>query len=432
MASKEIHESFMELLLESEKFDRPANCQLLLNGLPEGTIIFIMGTDGWQHAKTSRLAAIVDLTKEAFTADGRWHLEIVMNNAAKYQFFSGTAKQLRLEELIASGRRSSIVVNSGIDALGKLIVPSSAKHEELRSYARKYRDDFNATRDRLDELSRHKNLHALLHRLQFEVYTALAIEVRRPKTDAVHWEVLGDHAKSLGQIVPELLESSIFGKDQITWLPDARCDLQGAIKDRDFLSLEKARNGLGRVVTTWPSRLMVKLKQAAERLRLNRVVKDLSEIRDRAAAADLSKEKVALLASGVEALSNQEQHLKLLIENHDLLQTIDTHVRVFSRDPATVADALMDYWPWLNGMMMSLFSGTPNVRAESLGRSCKKMTDAVESDDRCRVADTFSDFRGVFGRYFLWVDEALKESCADVQKIGEPLTKIVDMLDGDA
>ncbi|MFI5458603.1 MAG: hypothetical protein ACHRXM_24485 [Isosphaerales bacterium] len=289
--------------------------------------------------------------------------------------------------------------------------------------------DFLETRDKLDELNHYKKLHALLHKLHFEVYNLLVIEVIGPSRERVDWAVLGNHAISLVQIVPELSDSSIFGLDRIGWLPDARNELLRAIMEKDFDRLEKARSGLERVVTSWPSRLVTKLKDAAEQLRLDRLLTDLSELHDRAAGADLSKEKVALVGNDVRTLSNQLQHLKLLIENHDLLQKIDTMVRVISRnhsarDPGDLTDA----WPWLNESMIGLRFDEKDKRAESFRQSWEKVTDAIESGDRSRVPGTFWDFRGALDRYFLYVDEALKESCGEVQKIGKPLTEIAEML----
>jgi len=423
-----LYDAVYDCLFELAPLDETENFKRLLSGLPKGIVRIVADQDFWNGSKSSKINDILDCTGETCTKDGRSCLGIVLNNAMRW--VKGSEQEPILNELIESVRRSrDLKVLIGVSALRELLEQSQAQQTDLSFFVQNYRDDFLNTIGKLDELNHYKRLHALLHKLQFEVYTVLVIEVSRPSRDRLDWEVLGNHAKSLGEIVPELLESSIFGKDQIAWLPNAQADLLGAIKEQDFGRLEDARNGLGRVVTTWPSLLMAKLKQAAQQLRLDRLVTDLSVIRDRADGANLSDKKVALLGSGVQALSIQEQHLKLLIKKHDLLQKIETHVRVISRNPATVPDELKDSWQWMNESVIGLCSDANDNRAESLRQYRQKMTDAIESENRSRVADTFSDFRGVLVRYFLWVDETLKESCGEVQKIGKPLAEIVEMLD---
>lgn len=126
-------------------------------------------------------------------------------------------------------------IGTGLFALGELMQRSS----DVRNDVIAFQTDFRAAREQIDLLGDYKDLHDLLHRLQFHCYNGIVQSALRFPSDDIAVDSLTDYALTLDGIVAELrqvLVRSTLPKQETTWIDDivgATTDLNGALEALD-------------------------------------------------------------------------------------------------------------------------------------------------------------------------------------------------------
>ncbi|MBD2451489.1 hypothetical protein H6G76_31115 [Nostoc sp. FACHB-152] len=172
-------------------------------------------------------------------------------------------------------------VRSGLYALTELMaVP------QVRAAVFAFRTDFQAVCEQIDVLVNYKDLHDLLHTLEFQCYGGIVQEAKRFPDDETALDILMDHQLTLQQIVTDIQEIALRGtlaKNELLWLKDlvqATEELHGGIEKLDTRQIKRAVWLINRVLAIQPSRINTSLNIAARVLRLPALVKALTCVRE--------------------------------------------------------------------------------------------------------------------------------------------------------
>ena len=97
-------------------------------------------------------------------------------------------------------------IDRGLGALGGLL-----ENAEVRSVVAVFRADFVAASGQIDVLSDYKDLHDLLHDLQFQCYNYIASQTARFPQDDLAADTLADHGLTFRGLVERLQEALAAG-----------------------------------------------------------------------------------------------------------------------------------------------------------------------------------------------------------------------------
>jgi hypothetical protein len=322
-------------------------------------------------------------------------------------------------------------VGEGLAALHDLMERSP----DVRNAVIAFQTDFTAARDQVDALSDYKDLHDLLHRLQFQCYSGVTQAATRFPGDEIALDNLTDYLLTLEGIVAELrqvAERPTAPKQEMEWLEEvaaARAELSEAIEKLDDKQLKRVIWRLNRLLAVQPSRINTLLNQAARAMRLPALTQTLSEISNNLAALDLDAEKVGQFKTGVEALSNIGRALTALVEDHDNWQDIDVELR---RLEVAIDQDLVELemsWPDLKTKAAPLYDGLTDEWAVAIKKEGEGLNEALAANNPVKIKRAFRSYRRRAGDRFYRVDVDLKTLCGELRKIGAPLASVLGMIE---
>jgi len=319
---------------------------------------------------------------------------------------------------------------AGLNALNDLVQLSP----ELRAAVGTFSADFRAATNQVDVLGDYKDLHDLLHQLQFQVYGPMLREAPR-FPDELTLEVLDDYQRTMRDQVAQLISVSSrnrVAETDLTFIPEisqAQIDLKSALDDINPDSLKKTIWRIKRVLTKHPAIIDTRLNSAARSLRLSSIVAALFAIQGDLDKLKLDPDKVSQFQLGRNMIESMCQRLDRLVIDHEQWQNLDMELR---RIEALIEQDLMELemsWDDLKNQANPLFQSCTDQWAASLQEYANQLDQYLAANNPLKIRQAFRNFRHEAGSRFFQVDIDLKNLCGELRQIGEPLAIIVRSLE---
>jgi CHASE3 domain sensor protein len=323
------------------------------------------------------------------------------------------------------------VFGAGMKALGELMKNSEA----VRGAVVAFRVDFEAATSQVDVLADYKDLHDLLHQLQFQCYNGIVQAASRFPDDEQSVDNLLDYQLTLEGILTQLravVARAPETQPESAWIEDiaeAQADLKAALDGSDTARLKKVTWRLNRLFSTQPTRITTRLNAAARALRLPSLLEALGHARDYLLNIVAEKDKLDQFQTGVDALAQLSEQLQALVTDHERWQTIDVELR---RIEALIERDLIELqmsWPDVKAQAASLYGGRAEDWATALVTDVVALDEALAADNPVKVKRAFRSYRRRASDRFYRVDFELKALAGGLRQIGEPLTAILKMIE---
>jgi hypothetical protein len=319
----------------------------------------------------------------------------------------------------------------GLSALTDLVQRSP----EVRQAVIGFRTDFQAASEQIDLLSDYKDLHDILHRLQFQCFNGIQQIAPRFPDDEMAADTLSDSLVTLDGIISEVQEFSkraSAAKQEVTWfqeLTDSRAELQTAVDASDPKPLKKLIWRLNRLLSTQPSKINGRLNTAARALRLSALNKALVDILGNVQSLDFDAAKKESFQRGVDGLTALSFSLTALIDSHDAWQNVDVELRrVETLIEHDLAELEMS-WPDLKARAEALYGAVTDEWAAALKKEAGGLDAALGEQNPAKIKRSFRNYRRRAGDRFFRVDIDLKTLCGELRQVGAPLASVLKMIE---
>jgi hypothetical protein len=314
------------------------------------------------------------------------------------------------------------------------ILTSVVRRPDMRKRVIALRTDFEAASEQIDLLTNYKDLHDLLHNLQFLCYNGIVQEARRFPKDETALGILMDHELTFQDFVDRLQEVArrpAMPAGELSWIEElslARAYLQSAIEALDDEPLKRAIWLVKRVLDRHPTRINERLNAAARALRLVTIEQAMASIRGELKRLQLSPNQVQQFEVGVRALGDLSRHLVELVDDHDRWQAIDLELRRIEAVMGHDLDELELSWPDLKAKVEPLCRDSQAPWVEALTRDGASLDNALAARNPIKIRQSFQRYRRHVGNRFFQVDTDLKALCQQLRLLGEPLSDTFRML----
>ena len=294
--------------------------------------------------------------------------------------------------------------------------------------------DFEAAGSQIEFLTNYKDLHDLLHNLQFLCFSGLVQEAARFPHDPLALEILLDHELTLAGLIDDMRE--IAGRpgmppSELDWIQDlatAHSQLQQTIAALDAESLRQAIWLIKRVLDLQPTRINERLNSTAHALRLATIKQAMLSIRKDLRRLKLPPKQVRSFESGVSALDDLGEHLAQLVEDHDRWQAVDLELRRIEATMMHDLGEIRSSWPELK-VRVDILCQQPNaVWIERIRRDGLDLDAALIDANPAQIRRSFLRYRRRIGNRFFQVDADLKSLCHELRHVGQPLTSTFTIL----
>ncbi|MBW4472567.1 MAG: hypothetical protein KME45_19675 [Stenomitos rutilans HA7619-LM2] len=347
-----------------------------------------------------------------------------------YQADPETIKRIVREELRLPQREYSDPVSLGLHALTELM-----QHSEARSAVITFRVDFQAACDQINIIANYKELHDLLHTLEFQCYSGIVQEAKRFPDDETTLDILTDHEFTLQRIlreVQEVAQRETIATNEVLWLKDlerAQVELHVAIDELDTRRLQRTIWLLNRVLAIQPSRINTNLNSAARTLRLPALVNAMSSIWESLAKSNLNQEKIKQFQVGVEVLAELNERLAALVIGHDYWQELDLELRRIEANLEKDLIELEMSWADLKERTNILFNPAGDQWTIYFQQDSHNLDMALDVQNPIKVKRYFRMYRRRASDRFYQVDATLLRLCGELREVGEPLTSVLRMIE---
>lgn len=317
-------------------------------------------------------------------------------------------------------------VGDGLRALNDLAKRSNAVREAIVTF----RTEFAEASRQIDVLADYKDLHDLLHQLEFECYEMLAAAAPEFPDDvdpslSKYQVKLEDIADQLGQVAGRgtAAKQDTVWIARLTTLPD---ELDKALNDSDKKVFDNVLRRLKQTLDIQPSQINTRLNSAARALRLPSLAQTLSQVRDHLGSqSDLDADKLNQFQSGVNALVNLGLALEKLVDDQDGWQAAEALFNRIEDLLAVDTSELEMSWPDLKAMTAPLCAGRTDKPALGFLKEAAALDEALALANPERMQDSFRKCRARAGQLFYRIDLDLKRLCGELRKVGEPLAAVL-------
>ncbi|GAB4369678.1 MAG: hypothetical protein Kow00121_09780 [Elainellaceae cyanobacterium] len=343
-----------------------------------------------------------------------------------------TIKQIVREELRLPQKEYGDSVGLGLSALAELM-----HHSEVRSDVITFRVDFQAACEWINIIANYKELHDLLHTLEFQCYSGIIQESKRllDAEDETALDILMDHELTLQRILRDAKEvggREIIAANELLWLKDlehAQEELHAAIEELDARRLQRAIWLLNRILAIQPSRINTNLNAAAKALRLPALVNAMNAIWERLVGSDLNQEKIQQFQTGVAVLAELNQRFEALVYGHDYWQEFDLELRRIEANLDKDLFELEMSWPDLRERTENLLDPTADQWTIAFQQDSRNLDAAINAQNPAKIKRYFRMYRRRASERFYQVDVTLKRLCEELREVGEPLASVLRMIE---
>jgi TIR domain len=289
----------------------------------------------------------------------------------------------------------------------------------------------------IDVLAHYKDLHDLLHTLQFQCYKSILSIVRaarRSPDDPAVWDDAYLYDLTLQNTITrlnQLIGAKTFGPTAVPWIQTFVKDLTAlsqALQKCDVEEIEKALRPINKVLNIQPSRINDRLDEAARAVPLPTLVDDLTRVRNNLTKFGINSSRTHKFEDGLMALSDLNASLVSLIESHSKWQEIDVELRRIEANTVYDFSELEFSWPDLKRMVDELCASSKEQWAQALVEDGQKLEGAISLDSPAQIKQYFQRFRTRAGSRFYQVDFNVKELCGKLRLVGDPLATILEMI----
>ncbi len=328
------------------------------------------------------------------------------------------------------GPASSLRAGQGLEALAELM-----REPEVQTAIAEYRTSFAAACTQIGVLGDYKDLHDLLHQLQFEFYQPVAAQLRLPPDEALY-AYLGNYVGAIPDLVEQMravVSHGLVAEQELTWietLAEIGELFRHAVETENSSELRAVSRDLKEILGRQPFRINMRLNEAARGLRLSALIKAVEWLRDYLMRRSIEPTRVALVDETVSILKRLDATLGPLTAAHDQWQTLEEELRKIEVMFETLTDISELQWSWsgVKKQTMALCSASMEKWSVALGESMNKLDLVLASDNPAQVRRIFPVFRSGAGRRFHQVDQDLKDLCDRLRDIGEPLGAVLRMI----
>jgi hypothetical protein len=314
---------------------------------------------------------------------------------------------------------------------------------KIKAFVAEQQDQLVAAEEALEILVDYKNVHDMLHDLQFKCYNYIYQEARKVE-DEIDWSLLVQPQKDLAEIVQSLGEAAnrrSMTDEDFSWLDqlrEAQGQLSAACDQLALSPLKAARDLVTAILQMRPTIFDTKLCAAARTLPLEDLRKALWVVRDKLGPACLDTEAGASFSAGVNALPQLSANLQALTTEHTRWQVIET--RIWSIDALIDRDlgALQNGWPQVRDRFVKICNGNRAPWALSILEQAARLDALLSAPPpgdakefrrwQTRVLQSYTSCSNEGGTRFYQVDLSLKRLCDQLRAVQLALVKILQKL----
>lgn len=316
----------------------------------------------------------------------------------------------------------------GLETLEQLM-----RSADVREAVAGFEADFRAAARQIEVLAFYKDLHDLLHTLQFQCYRGISQEAKRFPGDDTSREILADHELTLDGLLrrlDEVAERRIDTDVPVAWIPElheAHTEFQGAIAESSSKRLTRAIWLMDRVLAVQPSQINTRLNAAARALRLTRLVSALTLLRDRFQASRLEPAKVQAFADSISSLTELQASVTALVTEHDRWQALDLDLRRIQQNLKSDVMELELSWERV-AIMLAPLCAADEPWAASMRATSEIVAASIVAHDEGKERQAFHRLYAQCADRFYRVDTTLKRVCESLRAVAEPLTTLLALI----
>ena len=314
---------------------------------------------------------------------------------------------------------------------------------KIMSFVAEQQEQLISADQALQTLVDYKNVHDLLHDLQFKCYNYVLQEGRKLE-DQIDWSLLDKPQKDLASILGSLKEAESqksMADEDFSWLEDLRSSQERLSVACDQLSvapLKEARDLIKTILQMRPTIFDTKLCAAARTLPLEDLQNALCAIRAKLGPRALETDAGASFSAGLDALPELSASLKALTTEHTRWQVIET--RLWSIDALIDRDLseLQNAWPQVVERLAKVCNGNRAPWAISVLEAAGKLDNLLkapmpeEAKDlqrwKMKVRQSYRSCSNDSGTRFYQVDLSLKRLCDQLRGVQAALFMILQKL----
>lgn len=335
------------------------------------------------------------------------------------------------DDAYARGTSASASEQAG---LGLAAMADLISMPDVRARMQGFQDSFGMACRQIDRLSNYKDLHDLLHDLQFNCYNPIMRGAKDFPANPLFIESLEDYAVELQQIInslSDIAERAVFSTNEQAWIqqfsPTTEL-LRSALEQSSKALLDRVTFQIGRVLYVHPTRINERLKEAARDLPLAKLIEAMLFVRQYPAYSDLNADKLRQVEHGIAALELLSQNLARQIDEHDTWQEIELELQRIEEHVEQHRQELEWLWPDLKARFTPLCHEQNDRWTQELKQAGEKLERALTASAAVTVAAAFRPFRRQAGLCFFQADKKLKDLCRSLQRVDGPLNSVLRVL----
>ena len=300
-----------------------------------------------------------------------------------------------------------------------------------------FRVTFQRAYEQILGIFNYKNLHDLLHKLEFQCYNVIVRESVRFPNDESSLDALVDYELTLRGILREIqqiIEQNPVLGNGLSWVEDLECaqhDLNRAIDAQDKKILNRSIWRLNRILAIQPSQINTNLNISAKVLNFRDLVNAMELIWEELNKFEVHPKRISQFKYGVEKLADLEQTFTAFIIGHDYWQAVDLELRRIEntmRNDYDV-DAFEMSWLDLKEKTEVLFDPHGDNWTISFFQETRNLDDALLNQNPVKIRRYFRAYRRLAGDRFQRVDITLKGLCEGLHRVGHPLASVLRRLE---
>jgi hypothetical protein len=343
------------------------------------------------------------------------------------------AADCRLWEIHAARSNHDVLAVQAVDNSLSILAALMAQ-PDFKAKLAAMQTDFETAGLQIEMLTNYKELHDLLHNLEYLCFGGLVQELRRFPADPLALDILLDHELTMSSLIDTMIEVASrpsMPSAEMDWIQEmveAHHLLRQAIENRDPELLRRAVWLTRRVLDRHPARINERLNAVVRTLRLGAVEQAMLSIRRDLRQLKLAPQQVRRFERGVRALSALSLQLAQLVEDHDRWQAIDLELRrieaLLNHDLGEVQAS----WPEVRAKVDPLCRQSGAAWAEWIRRDSRDVDKALAGKNPVHIRQSFLRYRRRVGNRFYQVDSDLKSLCQELRAVGQPLASAFTML----
>ncbi|MFN8798649.1 MAG: CHAT domain-containing protein [Pseudanabaena sp.] len=348
---------------------------------------------------------------------------------------------------------NSHAVRQGIEAIRELVTNSPEVYHTVLNF----RADLQSASKELNTLGDYKKLHDALHRVEFDCYNLIQVEVFKWQSKNKFEENSSDSSdfedslfnlmrydSKLQKIVKqsqEIVAKANLAASEVVWvvtLSNIREEFHMVLETAETISLntltrqlKEVAKKIDHILGQYPNRIDMCLNRSAQDLNLSALLETLKTLQQQLEIAGGDMAKLSQFQVGVVALEALQKDLKIRIEEHTEWQKVDSQLRRMAGDAYRLKDytALQDEWEYLKPDMEPLYT-TCDDDTHSLFEKKRDLLDkAIAEGNPSRIKRCFIDYRSFAADRFFQIDDDLKNLCENLRPIAVSLNLLLELID---